>query len=155
MVVLGIVLLLVGAVLLVAEAHLPGGVLGIAGALALAGGAALAIAGAGAGVAVVIAAAVSAGAVAALFVVVAARKALATRSLRAVSGREALSGHTGVVRSWDGSDGQVFVDGALWQACDSWPDGGEKLGVGDPVVVERVRGLTLAVRKAEEWETTW
>ena len=72
-----------------------------------------------------------------------------------VSGREALSGHTGVVRSWNGTDGQVLVDGALWRACNSWPDGGEKLGEGDSVVVERVRGLTLAVRKADDWEPTW
>src|SRR3954462_4163540 len=103
MVALGVVLLIIGAVLLVAEAHLPAGVLGVGGALALAAGAALAIAGAGGGLAVVLAAALSAGAVAALWVAVAARKALATRSLRTVSGREALSGHTGVVRTWNGS----------------------------------------------------
>ena len=155
MVAVGVVLLLVGAVLLVAEAHLPAGVLGIVGALALASGAALAIAGAGGGIAIVLAAAISAGAVAALWVIVAARKALAAQSVRTVSGREALSGHTGVVRSWNGTDGQVLVDGALWRACCSWPDDDEKLGVGDSVVVERVRGLTLAVRKAEDWETTW
>ena len=155
MVAVGIVLLLIGAVLLVAEAHVPAGVLGIAGALALASGAALAIAGAGGGIAIVLAAALSAGAVAALWVIVAARKALTAQSTRTVSGREALSGHTGVVRSWSGTDGQVLVDGALWRACTSWPDADEKLGVGDSVVVERVRGLTLAVRKAEDWETTW
>jgi hypothetical protein len=27
--------------------------------------------------------------------------------------------------------------------------------VGDPVVVERVSGLTLAVRRAEDWEEQW
>src|SRR3954471_14177743 len=123
MVAVGVVLILVGAALLVAEAHLPAGVLGIGGALALAAGAALAIAGAGAGLAIVLAAALSAGAVAALWVTVAARKALATRSLRNVAGREALAGHTGVVRSWNGSGGQVLLDGALWQACNSWPEG--------------------------------
>jgi len=155
MVAVGVVLILVGAALLVAEAHLPAGVLGIGGALALAAGAALAIAGAGGGLAIVLAAAISAGAVAALWVSVAARKALATRSMRTIAGREALSGHTGVVRTWDGTGGQVLVDGALWRACCSWPDCDEEIGEGDSVVVERVRGLTLAVRKAEEWETTW
>lgn len=155
MVAIGVVLLLIGAALLVAEAHLPAGVLGIAGAVAVASGAALAIAGAGAGLAIVLAAALSAGAVAALWVTVAARKALDARSRKTVSGREALSGHTGIVRTWNGSDGQVLVDGALWRACCSWPDADEKLGVGDSIVVERVRGLTLAVRKAEDWETTW
>jgi membrane protein implicated in regulation of membrane protease activity len=29
------------------------------------------------------------------------------------------------------------------------------LGAGDPVVVERVTGLTLGVRRAEEWEEPW
>ena len=29
---------------------------------------------------------------------------------------------------------------------------GDELGEGDSVVVEGVNGLTLAVRKAEEWE---
>ncbi|MFL5884841.1 MAG: hypothetical protein ACJ77M_07200, partial [Thermoleophilaceae bacterium] len=85
MVAIGVVLVLVGAALLVAEAHLPAGILGVAGAVALAGGAALAIAGAGAGLAIVLAAAVSAGALAALWVVFAARKAFATRALRVAS----------------------------------------------------------------------
>jgi membrane protein implicated in regulation of membrane protease activity len=32
-----------------------------------------------------------------------------------------------------------------------WDDP-EELREGDPVVVERVQGLTLSVRRAEEWE---
>jgi len=44
------------------------------------------------------------------------------------------------------------VDGALWRARPSWPDADEHLAAGDAVVVERVSGLTLAVRRAEEWE---
>src|SRR5919198_5384130 len=154
MVALGVVLVLVGAALLVAEAHLPAGVLGIGGGLALATGAAIAIAGAGGGLALILTVALSAGAIAALWVAVAARKALAVWGRQTVSGREALSGHTGVVRRWNGTDGQVLVDGALWRACCSWPDDQEKIGEGDSVVVERVKGLTLAVRKAEDWETT-
>jgi membrane protein implicated in regulation of membrane protease activity len=47
---------------------------------------------------------------------------------------------------------QVFVDGALWRAQPSSWDGEETLREGDPVVVECVRGLTLGVRRAEEWE---
>ncbi|MGH3994258.1 MAG: NfeD family protein, partial [Pseudonocardiaceae bacterium] len=68
------------------------------------------------------------------------------------SGREALGGRMGVVRNWGAGGGQVFVDGALWRARSSWADGAEELGEGDAVVVERVNGLTLAVRRAEEWE---
>jgi membrane protein implicated in regulation of membrane protease activity len=71
------------------------------------------------------------------------------------SGREALSGQMGVVRSWDAGGGQVLVDGALWRARKSLMDDDGELGVGDSVVVERVSGLTLAVRRAEEWEEPW
>ena len=152
MVELGVALLVVGAVLLVAEAHLPGGVLGVTGGVALAAGTALAIGASGGAVALVIAAILAASAVTALWLALATRKGLAVRQLRASSGREALSGRTGVVRRWNGGDGQVFVDGALWRARPSWPDAEEELTAGDAVIVERVSGLTLAVRRAEEWE---
>jgi membrane-bound ClpP family serine protease len=152
MVVVGVALLLVGAALLVAEAHTPAGILGAVGGLALAGGAALAITGAGGGLAIVLPVMIAAGAAAGLWLAIATPKALATRRLRASSGREALSGHMGVVRNWTGSGGQVMVDGALWRARRSWADEDDELGEGDPVVVERVSGLTLAVRKAEDWE---
>jgi membrane-bound ClpP family serine protease len=153
MVEIGVALVLVGVALLVAEAHLPGAVLGIAGGVALAAGAALAIAGAGAGAAVVVAAVLAALSVTVVWLALATRKSLAARRLRAASGREALTGRTGVVRSWNGAAGQVFVDGALWRARRSWPDDTqEEIGPGDSVVVERVSGLTLCVRKAENWE---
>lgn len=151
MLVLGVALVLVGAALLVAEAHAPAGALGIAGGLALAGGAALAIGAAGGGVAIVAPVVVGAGAIAVLWLTVATRKALASQTRRARAGREALGGRVGVVRSWSGSGGQVLVDGALWRALRSWDDD-DPLGEGDPIVVERVSGLTLAVRKAEDWE---
>ena len=57
-----------------------------------------------------------------------------------------------MIRTWSESGGQVLVDGALWRARPSWTDGDDALGEGDPVVVERVSGLTLSVRKAEDWE---
>ena len=131
---------------------MPGGVLGAAGGVALAGGAALALAGAGGGVAVVIGVVLGTMAVTGLWLALAARKALDARRLRSASGREALAGRCGVVRRWQNGDGQVFVDGALWRARPSWPDSEEQLTAGDAVVVERVSGLTLAVRRAEEWE---
>ena len=149
---IGIVLVLVGVALLVAEAHLPAGYLAAGGGLSLAGGAALAIAGAGGGLPLVLAAIVAAAAATGVWLAVVTRKALATRWLRASSGREALSGHLGVVRSWNGAGGQVFVDGALWRARRSWADEEGELESGDQVVVEQVSGLTLAVRRAEDWE---
>jgi membrane protein implicated in regulation of membrane protease activity len=84
---------------------------------------------------------------------VATRKAAGSRRARSQSGAEALCGRVGVVRRWSDSAGQVFVDGALWRARHEWADtDGEALHEGDPVVVERVSGLTLSVRRAEEWE---
>ena len=43
----------------------------------------------------------------------------------------------------------MLVDGELWRAR-VWET--EDLQAGDPVIVERVDGLTLTVRRAEEWE---
>jgi membrane-bound serine protease (ClpP class) len=154
MIVVGVVLVVVGLVLLVAEAHLPTGALGVAGGLAFAAGAAFAIAGAGAGALLAIPVALGAGAIAALWLAVAARGALESRALKPRSGREALNGHVGTVRSWASDDGLVFVDGALWSARPSTLEV-SPLHVGDEVVVERVSGLTLTVRKAEEWESPW
>jgi membrane-bound serine protease (ClpP class) len=155
MVEVGLAFVLVGAALLVAEAHVSGGALGVLGGIALAGGAALTIAGAGGGVLLVVAATLAALAVTGAWIAVATRKSLDARQRRIASGREALSGRTGVVRSWTGDGGQVFVDGALWRArCSAIEDNAE-LDAGDSVVVERVSGLTLAVRRAEEWEEQW
>jgi membrane-bound ClpP family serine protease len=151
MAVVGIALLLVGASLLVAEAHLPSGAFGVGGALALATGAALTIAGAGGSLVLVVAALTASLLVAGAWTGLVARTALRTRSLRAASGSEALHGRPGVVRAWNGDGGQVLVDGALWRARPSVLEPGE-LAIGDAVVVERVRGLTLTVRRAEEWE---
>ena len=151
----GLAFALVGAALLVAEAHVSGGVLGVFGGIALAAGAALAIAGAGGGVALVVAAMIAVAAVTGAWVAVATRKSLVARRRQVASGREALSGRTGVVRSWAGDGGQVFVDGALWRARCSLIEEDHDLDAGDAVVVERVSGLTLAVRRAEEWEEQW
>jgi membrane-bound ClpP family serine protease len=152
MVEIGVVLAVVGVALLVAEAHVPGGVLGVTGVITLATGAALALAGAGGAAGVIVGVVLGVLAASGLWLAIATRKALATRRLRSASGRDALSGRCGVVRSWQNGDGQVFVDGALWRARPSWPDSDDRLTAGDRVVVEGVSGLTLAVRRAEEWE---
>jgi membrane-bound ClpP family serine protease len=152
---IGLALVLVGAALLVVEAHVAGGVIGVFGGMALAGGAALLIGGAGGGIALVVAAMVAAVAVTGAWLAIAARKSLLARRRSIASGTEALSGRPGVVRSWNGEGGQVFVDGALWRARLSAMEESERLDAGDAIVVERVTGLTLAVRKAEEWEESW
>jgi membrane-bound serine protease (ClpP class) len=154
----GVVLVLVGAALLVAEAHVPAGFLGAAGGVALTVGVIVAMTATGAGVAAIVPVAVGAGAAACLWLVIAARKSLAARERRPQAGSEALSGRLGVVRNWNGRGGQVLLDGAIWTARRNWPDnedGAESIEPGDEVVVERVSGLTLAVRKAERWEEPW
>ena len=150
MVVLGNALLCAGAGLLIAEAHLPTfGALGIAGVVALIAGAAIAVDGAGGGVALILAITVIVGLVALALVAVMARATLAAARPRARTGAEGLIGHIGVVRSAPAPLGQVFIDGALWRAKPCLSD---ELEVGDHVVVERVNGLVLSVRRAEEWE---
>jgi membrane-bound serine protease (ClpP class) len=149
-VLLGIALLLAGAGLLVAEAHLPTyGALGLGGVLALVAGAAIAVDGSGGGIALIVGvtAIVAIGALALLGVM--ARATLAASRPRARTGAEGLVGHVGVIRQAPAPVGQVYVDGALWRARPCMED---ELNVGDPVVVERVNGLVLSVRRAEEWE---
>jgi membrane-bound serine protease (ClpP class) len=150
MVLLGILLLGAGAGLLIAEAHVPtAGLLGLAGVVAMAVGAAVAVDGAGGGTALIVAVvAIVAVAALALLGLIARATLTATRG-RAKTGVEGLVGHVGVVRSAPAPVGQVFIDGALWRAKPCMED---ELAVGDPVVVERVNGLVLSVRRAEEWE---
>jgi membrane-bound serine protease (ClpP class) len=151
---LGIVLLLLGAVLVLIEAHVPRlGVLGGPGVIALGAGALLAISGLGGGIAVGVLSAVVLVAAAVGTLWLTFRKALVVRRRRVRAGPERLLGKVGVVRRWEEPRGKVLVDGALWQArrslCDEQP---AELHEGDSIVVERLDGLTLAVRPAEDWE---
>ena len=126
MVEIGLALVLVGAALLVVEAHVSGGVVGVFGGIPLAGGAALAIAGAGGGLGLVLAAIVGA---------VAVTGALAGRRRAQVAGRRPAARRLrprGAQRAhrrgahWTGDGGQVFVDGALWRARRSWMEDEER-----------------------------
>jgi membrane-bound ClpP family serine protease len=146
---LGIALLLAGAAFLVAEAHLPtAGVLGAFGVAALGAGGWLALSGAGAAAGLAVAVAVAVVLVAGGFLLVAGTKVVRARRTRIRGGPEGLVGHLGTARG----DDRVFVDGALWRARVSWPGEHAELRAGDPIVVERVKGLTLCVRKADRWE---
>ncbi len=150
---LGFVLLALGAALVVAEAHVPGGVLGVFGGVALLVGGIIVIGAFGAGAALAVPVGVGLGAVAVGWAVITARTGSAVRRVRIASGAEGLCGRVGEVRLWTEPSGQVFVDGALWRARHALPGRDEAaLHAGDPVVVEHVNGLTLSVRRAEEWE---
>jgi len=150
---LGIALLLLGATLVVAEAHAPCGVLGVAAGVALVAGGVIAIGAIGGGAALAAAVGVALGSAAAGWLLVVTRTSASARRVRVQAGAEALCGRVGVVRRWNEPAGNVFVDGALWRARREWTAGDEEmLREGDAVVVERVSGLTLSVRRAEDWE---
>ena len=150
---IGVVLLILGIGLIIAEAHLPTfGVLGVAGIASLIGGGLLLfdISGDGAGElspVLVVVVAIALG----VPLMVAGQRALAARHQPVRTGEEELVGSTGDVRAALDPIGQVFVQGALWRARvegDATP-----VGVGDRVLVEAVNGLTLSVRPLETPET--
>jgi membrane-bound serine protease (ClpP class) len=145
----GLALMLIGLALLVAEARRSGGVLGVFGGIALACGAGLATGGDGGGIVRVVAAVGAALALTIAWLAIAARRAVIAERRRARPSSQTLGGRTGVVRTWNGNGGEVFVDGALWRAQG---DRDDPFDPGDEVVVERVSGSTLAVRRAGEWD---
>jgi len=150
----GIVLVIAGATLLVAEAHLPTyGVLGAGGAAALTAGVVLALAGAGAGTAAVVAAGLVVALVGAAVVWMLIVQSLAAHRQAVRSGTQALLGRLATVRTPFAPTGQVLLDGALWRAR-LWEDeeATTPMAEGSLVVVESIDGLTLTVRPAEEWE---
>jgi membrane-bound serine protease (ClpP class) len=143
---LGLLLVLAGAALAAAEAHVPShGILGSGAVVAFAVGVALLFSAAGSAALVAVFAGVGVGLAGALAVALMVRKALGVRRMRASN---TLIGRVGVARSSDA----VFVDGALWRARSWGYEGDPPLERGLPVVVENVNGLTLTVRPAEEWE---
>ena len=75
-----------------------------------------------------------------LFVI---ERASETRAAPVRYGPEDLVGMEGDIRVPLRPDGQVFVDGALWQARLADPDA--RLGIGEKVTVTEVSGLTLVV----------
>lgn len=149
---LGIVLLAIGAAALVAEAHLVSyGVLGVTGLAAMVLGAVLAVDAAGGGLPLVIAIALMLALAGGTVLIAVVRRVTVVARRRPHTGAEGLVGRIGVLRSPPGPRASVFVDGELWRA-QSFLGEQDALRAGDRVVVERVCGLTLAVRRAEEWE---
>jgi membrane-bound ClpP family serine protease len=150
---LGLALIVVAVVLLLAEAHLSsGGAIASAGGVAAIGGAALLLLSAGAGAALVLIVALSTAGAAGSLLLLARHRLLRPVRTRPRTGTEALVGHVGVVRASAGPETQIFLDGSLWRAVLNPVHEEPALHDGDRVVVERVNGLTLCVRKAEEWE---
>ena len=151
---LGIALLIVGVVLLAAEAHLPtAGALGVGGIVALAGGGAMVAVASGLGAAIAVPVAAGVGVVALGLLLLATGKAARAVRLPPRSGPASLVGRVGMVRSSLTPVGHVAVGGELWRARRAWDlDVDGPLEEGQPVIVEEVDGLTVSVRRAEEWE---
>src|ERR1700727_508787 len=140
---LGLILLVIGAVVAVAEAHYPTqGIAGGTGVLLIAVGAVLAIAGLGAGVLVALLAGGALATIGAGGVLFSVRKAGAVRHRRVRTGAEGIVGHLGTGRSWTETSGSVAVDGALWGARRSLGMDDDsmstELHTGDTIVVERL-----------------
>jgi membrane-bound serine protease (ClpP class) len=150
---LSVVLVIVGAALMVAEAHVPShGALGTGAAAALTAGVVLALSGAGAPGGAVAAAGVTVALAGLALAWLLLAKSLAARRLAVRSGPRALVGRVATVRSVPAPVGQVQLDGALWRAR-LWDfEEGASVAEGSAVVVESLDGLTLTVRPAEEWE---
>lgn len=152
----GVVLLILGVLLAVGEAHNPThGVLGGSGLAVMAIGVVLALTGAGAGVAIGLAAGMALAAAGAGGLALVVTRSSAVRQRRVRGGAEGLIGQIGVVRSWARESGSVALQGGVWDARRSaCPDEDEKpeLHAGDRVVVEALSGLTVSVRPAEDWE---
>ncbi len=149
---IGVVLLILGFGLVIAEAHLPtAGILGIAGIAALIGGGLLLfdVSGEGAGeispVLVIVVAVALGGPL-----IFAGQRAIAARHEPVRTGEEELIGSIGDVRQALDPIGQVFVQGALWRARAG--EGESPIGRGYRVRVEAVDGLTLSVSPLESTE---
>jgi membrane-bound ClpP family serine protease len=143
-----VALVVIGASLMIAEAHVPSyGLLGLSGIAAFALAGVLAVGAAGGSVLLALALVVPAAAVGGGLIAVAAGKTLAVRRRRPRTGAEGLIGTIGVVRGDD-----VVVRGERWRARGSILEDEPALHEGEQVVVEQVQGLTLSVRRAEEWE---
>jgi membrane protein implicated in regulation of membrane protease activity len=88
----------------------------------------------------------------AVLALVTLREARAISRRQVQSGAEGLIGHVGIVRRRIDPLGDVAVDGELWRARRWATEDEPPPAEGDRVVVDSVHGLTLLVRRAEEWE---
>src|ERR1700683_1583932 len=118
---IGVALLVIGALVVTAEAHVPTlGLLGGPGVIAMTIGTALAVTGLGGGLVVVLVAAVLVATAGVGGIGLSIQKGAAVSRRRVSTGAEGLVGRVGVVRRWTDAAGKVEVDGALWKARGGW-----------------------------------
>ena len=141
----GILLLVAGIALIVAEAHLPThGILGAAGVAALVVSGLLLFDTDSDALEVSVPVVIATGLILGGLIAFAVQKAVQANRTKAKTGWEELLGEVGEVRVPLAPVGQVFVEGALWRARSA--DEGVTLDRGYRVRVESVDGLTLLVR---------
>ncbi|ORL34253.1 NfeD family protein [Prescottella equi] len=149
---LGVLALVVGVLLIVIEAHAPTyGALGVVGTVLAGTGAWLLFTSGGVGLELALPVTLGVAAVGLGAVAVTGRKVLTARREPVRTGAQSLVGSEALVRSWDGEQGQVEMDGGLWRARMAFGYT-EIPSAGECVVVEGIRGLTLRVRRREPWE---
>lgn len=151
----GIALLVVGVLLIVAEAQLPtSGVLGVGGVIALILAGLLLFNTDSEAFEVSVPVVIVVGLLLGGSLAFAAKKVVDARKTPVTTGREEMIGATGDVRVALDPVGQVFVGGALWRATLAEDAGEDDAGRvrerGARVRVEAVEGLTLRVRPLEE-----
>ena len=140
----GILLLVAGLALIVAEAHLPSGLLGAAGVGSLVAAGLLLYNTDSDEVGVSPPVVIAAGLLLGGFIAFAVQRTVLAHRRPVMTGSEELVGALGEVRDALDPVGQVFVEGALWRARAAGE--GRGLGRGYRVRVESVDGLTLIVR---------
>ncbi|PLU35905.1 NfeD family protein, partial [Sinorhizobium medicae] len=139
----GVALILLGAGLLVAEAHAPSfGVLGLGSAVALVLGAAILFDTDVPGLQVSWPVLSGIGFASLAFGLLVARLALLSSRHKILTGAEEMIGISGKVDSWEGAGGYVIAHGERWSAVSNEP-----LGPGEDVMVVGRQGLTLEVAR--------
>jgi membrane-bound serine protease (ClpP class) len=150
---LGAVIVVVGMIVLVIEAHVPtAGILGLAGVLGAAAGIGLIVAGAGAPliVSLVIASVLALAGVGTFKRMAHRIRAAHRRMIR--TGPAALIGAVATVRTWDGDEGQVSAAGTLWGARMSYGCQDPAPAPGERVIIDELDGLTVTVHKPDASE---
>lgn len=146
--VVGILLLLLGFGLIIAEAHLPtSGILGGGGVLSLAAGGLVLFDTGTDAVELNVVVAITVAVVLGGLMMVMVERAVRAHRRPVHTGWEEMVGAEGVVRVALRPAGQVFVAGALWRARAA---DDETIDTGYRVRVESVEGLTLVVRPIDE-----
>jgi membrane-bound serine protease (ClpP class) len=145
---IGVVLLIAGIAMIIAEAHLPtAGILGLFGVGALIAGGLMIFDTDNDQIEVSTGLVIGAAGILGLATVFAGGKAMQAGRRPVASGPEALIGEIATVRTALAPAGQVFVDGALWEARITASAGPQEAGY--RVRVVEIDGLTLVVAPLE------